>query len=140
MTTPCELQGVRNRSLLLGKTWLRGGAHLVLALMLARASAEVRYVNVSNTTPNPPYADWASAATTIQDAVDAALEGDTVMVTNGTYNAGGRSVGSSLLTNRVVVSQGIRLQSVNGPLVTTIEGAPSPNGELVVLIEHHFIT
>jgi hypothetical protein len=42
-------------------------------------------VDVNSTNATPPYTDWTTAATNIQDAVDAA-------VTNGTYATGGRNV------------------------------------------------
>ena len=91
-------------------------------LVTSNAFSEVLYVDVNSVSPTPPYADWASAARTIQDAVDVAQVGDTVLVTNGVYNEGGRAVGVGAI-NRVAIDQGITVQSVNGPGVTVIDGA-----------------
>ncbi len=80
------------------------------------------YVNVANPNPVFPYTSWAAAATNIQDAVDATKAGDTVLVTNGVYAVGRKFGGGFYNYNRVVIPDSIRLESVNGPLVTIIEG------------------
>jgi hypothetical protein len=92
------------------------------------ATAEVYYVNASNATPVPPHTNWPSAARTIQEAVDAGTQiGRLVLVADGVYGAGGRAVYGAL-TNRVVVTEGVEVQSLNGPAVTAIAGAGAPGG------------
>ena len=86
----------------------------------------VRYVSSSGSHA-PPYTSWATAANTIQAAVDAAGSGDTILVTNGIYNTGGRVVSGSL-SNRLVISKAVTVRSVNGPDVTFIEGYACPTG------------
>jgi hypothetical protein len=81
------------------------------------------YVAVSNTTPDPPYTNWATAATTIQDAVDACIyAGGTVVVSNGLYDVGDRAAPDEWLANRVVVSRPVSVTSLNGPATTIIAG------------------
>jgi hypothetical protein len=77
-----------------------------------------------------PYTNWATAATILQHAVDAANASDTVLVTNGVYDAGGRPANGAL-TNRVAIDRPLIVRSVNGPEVTIIEGA-GPNGDSAI--------
>ena len=91
--------------------------------------AATHYVDANCASPIPPYTNWATAARVIQDAVDEASDGETVLVTNGLYNTGGRTVGTNLLQNRVAIERAIRLESVKGPPVTIIEGARAPAGD-----------
>jgi hypothetical protein len=83
---------------------------ITLLLAVSNLSAATLYVSLGSTNPTPPYTNWATAATTIQQAVWAAAAGDVVVVTNGVY-AGGVAV-TNLLT----------LRSANGPQVTAIDG------------------
>ncbi len=94
-------------------------------LMAFNAWPGEHYVAVGSTTPVPPYTNWATAATVIQDAVDVATDGDEVVVTNGVYSRGGRAVYGAM-TNRVAVDKAIRVRSVNGPWLTVIEGWQVP--------------
>ena len=94
----------------------------VLVLLTMNASAAIRYVNVNSASPTSPYTNWATAATTIQDAVDAAVAGDQVLVTNGVYQTGGQVVPESWEMNRVAVTKALTVRSVNGAAVTVIHG------------------
>ncbi len=68
-----------------------------------------RYVSVSNATPVAPYTNWTTAATTIQAAVDAAVDGDSLWVTNGVYAP-------------ITCYKTITIRSVNGATATVIDG------------------
>ena len=86
-----------------------------------RALAATLYVSLNSTNPVPPYADWSTATTNIQDAVDASTNRDLILVTNGLYQTGSRSDENGLL-NRVTVTKAVSVESVNGPGVTMIVG------------------
>lgn len=99
------------------------------------ASAATRYVWQDSPSPGPPYTNWTTAAHVIQDAVDAALAGDEIVVTNGIYAIGGRAVGTNLLVNRVAVDKPLTVRSVNGPTNTIIQGYQVPgttNGDSAI--------
>lgn len=95
-------------------------AIIVLLLVTARSWAD-RFVSPSGS-HIAPFTDWSLAATNIQDAVDAAVAGETVWVTNGVYATGGKVMAGDL-TNRVAVDKALTLRSINGPASTVIRGA-----------------
>ena len=84
------------------------------------------YVDASNASPVAPFTNWTTAANVLQDAVDVSSRGDIVLVTNGIYASGGRRLSSFDVTNRVVVTNGAIVQSVNGPAFTFIQGYQVP--------------
>jgi hypothetical protein len=95
--------------------------------------AATLYVSLESASPAPPYATWSTAATNIQDAVDAASAGDEVVVTNGAYASG--AVMANGESNRVALTKPLVLRSVNGPSATVIEGYQVPgttNGETAI--------
>ncbi|HYV31496.1 MAG TPA: hypothetical protein VEO53_10370, partial [Candidatus Binatia bacterium] len=100
-------------------------AAAMLVVIAESALAAVRYVDLNSANPTVPYTSWAMAATNIQDAVDAAVAGDEIVVTNGIYATGGRATVADSTTNRVVVDKPLSLRSVNGPQSTTIDGGQS---------------
>jgi hypothetical protein len=105
----------------------------IFALQCVHTSAATLHVDLNSTNPTPPYADWSTAATNIQDAVDAATNGDLVLVTNGVYATGGVALvfrplpgGGYTEWNRVSALKAVNIQSVNGRAVTFIEGYQLP--------------
>ena len=98
---------------------------LLLLLSSLPVAAATLLVWPDSPAPASPFTDWASAAHAIQDAVDAAQAGDTVLVTNGVYATGGRAV-YGLMTNWVAVDRAVAVMSVNGPSVTLIQGCQVP--------------
>ncbi len=67
-----------------------------------------------------PYDDWSRAFTNLQEALDSARDGQTVLVTNGVYSG----------TEFQVVEE-ITLASVNGPEVTILDGEDTRRCALV---------
>ncbi|MEK7271031.1 MAG: choice-of-anchor Q domain-containing protein, partial [Planctomycetota bacterium] len=66
-----------------------------------------------------PYVSWANAATSLQAAVNAAVDGTTVLVTNGVY----------AITNTLTIGVGAAVRSVNGAsgtLIRRVESGGSP--------------
>jgi hypothetical protein len=100
----------------------------LMLILSAPLFATTLYVDVNSANPIPPYTNWSTAANILQDAVDAASRGDTVLVTNGIYSTGGRRLGNFDVTNRVVLTNGASVRSVNGPAVTSIRGYQVPAG------------
>src|SRR5688572_525904 len=87
---------------------------LILAAPCAIAQRTL-YVSQASSNPAPPYATWDTAAPTIQEAVDAASDGDTVLVAAGEY----------ALTSQVTITEGILLRSDAGSGQTILNGQDS---------------
>jgi parallel beta-helix repeat protein len=107
-----------------GRQMERAAVIMFMIFHCVIASAATRYVNLNNSTPSAPYITWETAATTIQDAVDAAASGDLILVTNGVYQSGAREMYG--MSNRVAVTTAVRVESVNGREVTIIAGHQVP--------------
>ena len=70
--------GILNRKLIISLVCL-------WACNAARLAADYHYVAQNGQTPGGPYTSWATAASNIQEAVDAATTNDTVVVGAGRY-------------------------------------------------------
>jgi hypothetical protein len=110
-------------------------AWLVAALTCGSSSLSVHgaslYVDLACTNALAPYTNWATAATVIQDAVEAAAPGDTVHVGSGVYRNGfGANAPVAGNSNRVTLAKAITLRSFSGPALTVIvgQGAPDATG------------
>ena len=89
------------------------------------AQVVIHVVNAAGANPVAPYSTWTTAATNIQDAINAAAAGDIVLVTNGVYEYGGIVV-TGTQTNRVALTAPMTVISVNGCASTVIQGAWDP--------------
>lgn len=98
---------MRHGWLVAGLLWMAMGL-----LVSARAgSAATWQVSPSGDDANDG-TSWKTAKRTIQAAVEAAAQGDIVLVTEGTY----------VLTKEVSIEKGIIVRSVKGPAVTVVDG------------------
>lgn len=86
------------------------------------AQVVIHAVDAASMNPAAPYSSWATAAVTIQDAINASVAGDIVLVTNGVYANGGKVMAGDLI-NRVALNKALTVMSVNGPGATVIQGA-----------------
>jgi hypothetical protein len=118
-----KLEQAGSYSVVVGNIW--GAITSQEAELVVRAAA-TRYVWQDSPSPAPPFTNWSTAAHVIQDVVDAALEGDTVLVAGGVYATGGRPVTANM-TNRVAIDRAITVESLMGPEVTIIQGYQVPD-------------
>lgn len=86
----------------------------ILCLSSPLTASAVRYHVATNGSHTLPYANWTTAATNIQAAIDQTSDGDTVMVYDGTYYSTATAAGT--------ISNGITVVSTNGAAVTILDG------------------
>ena len=92
------------------KTFLFISATLIWAITATVQAADLYVSPDGNHTP--PFAKWAQAATNIQAAVDAAVEGDTIYLADHTY----------LLKRPITVNKAITIKGFNGPDNCVVDG------------------
>jgi hypothetical protein len=110
----------------------------VMLVCASSTLAATHYVDVNSTNSTSPYTNWPTAATTIQDAVDAAVTGDEIVVTDGVYTSGGRTTAGYFST--VVIDKPLSVRSVNGPRSTAIYGQPHTGIGQTILSRCVFMT
>ncbi len=81
------------------------------AVLALSAQAATLCVWTNSPYPGAPYNDWTNAAWDIQTAVNAATDGDLVLVTNGTYS----------ITTQIRITNHVTLRSVEGWTNTVID-------------------
>jgi hypothetical protein len=96
----------------------------LIVLSTRLAATAVHYVDVNGTNATPPYTDWTTAAANIQDAVDAAVAGDQIVVMDGVYRAYNAHQTRTNAFGRtgLLVDKPVAISSVSGPQFTFIEG------------------
>lgn len=110
-------------SLRCNPTWI-GAALLIAGMWVSATSAVAKTCHVSPGGESiAPYTNWNTAARSVQAALAVASSGDTVLVTNGTYD----------LPATLSIVSGVRLASVNGSTWTELRGN---NSKRCLYVEH----
>ena len=98
----------------------------LFSMLTSQSSTASTWCVWQNSPTDGPGSAWTNAFHVIQEAVNVATDGDTVLVTNGTYSIGD-TLGPDGVTNVVFVTNAITLESVNGPGATFIVGGGVPD-------------
>jgi hypothetical protein len=94
----------------------------IFSLFTGIGYSDIHYVRANSPAPSFPYTSWNTAARSIQSALDAASDNDTVLVTNGVYDTDCTPTPGGSTSNRVCVTNSLTLRSVNGSDYTFIKG------------------
>jgi hypothetical protein len=134
-SSPCKNAG-DNTYVFQGQTDLDGKARIADGVIdvgayeigsgepiFSAAPSVTYFVNVSRPDDAGDGKTWLTAKKTIQAAVNLAVDGDTVLVTNGIYNSGATFTPGYTLKNRVSITNDIIVRSVSGAQATIIEGS-----------------
>ena len=105
------------------KTLRQRGVISLLDICSLPVSAANLYVNLNGGNPTYPYAMWSTAATNIQEALNAANPGDVVTVTDGVYTVGSETT-SDVTMDRVEVANPVTL---NCSFSGNVSGRAYPN-------------
>jgi hypothetical protein len=103
---------------------------IVLMVMFVAVVTQARNIYVNDDSPaNGPGTSWGTAYQTIQAGVDAAVDGDVVLVAAGSYSVGSRYTPTTLSSlNRVVITKNITVKAVGAQADTTIFGDAASGG------------
>ncbi len=100
-----------------GATWTQqvsGGVRGLQTVTMQKRTktypAGTRFVWTNSPSPGAPFTNWATAAHTIQEAIDAAENGDGIVVADGFYS----------IATQLTITQRLELASVNGPGSTIV--------------------
>jgi len=102
------------------------GFAVILCLSTVASAATIRVSKGSFV--NGPGTTWYNAFNTIQEGVDAASVGDTVLVKSGIYDTGSMATPGYSCLNRVVITNDITVISFTGPGGAVIKGAEATGG------------
>lgn len=112
------------------------GVYAAATTVVHHGETPAHYVSTNSPNPAYPYLSWDTAAHVLMDAVDAASDGDRVVVGPGLYDRGGRD--DPYGAARLFIDKGITVESSEGPASTVIWGY-RPGGPVAmrgVLIRH----
>jgi hypothetical protein len=108
----CRLQNDGNLHSLQSKPMNSAFRVLLISLLFPfhHLVASQLYVSQIGSNPTPPYGSWATAATNIQQAVDASAPSDLIVVSNGVY------------AGPLVITQPVIVFAFSGAQFTVIDG------------------